>query len=613
MCGISGFCNFKEDLRNNLNNQSILSEMGKTLTHRGPDTNGTYISKHVAFAHTRLAVVDILGGLQPMSRSVGGFEYTICYNGELYNTDELRNDLKEKGYTFTSTSDTEVLLYCYVEYHERCPEKFNGIFAFAIWDSAKEQVFVCRDRFGVKPLFYTFKDGNFIFGSEIKALLKFPGVKPVIDRTGLCEVFGIGPARTAGNGVFKDIYDIKAGHYAIINKDGFKNYTYFKLKSEMHKDSYEETIENVGFLLRDAIKRQLVSDVPLCTFLSGGLDSSIITAIAAKEKGAGFSTFSFDYKDNSKYFKANSFQPDTDRPWVEKMVAYLNTNHTFLECDTDILADYLYSAVDYKDLPGMADIDSSLIYFCSQVKNTHTVALSGECADEVFGGYPWFHSAEAFNADAFPWSRNMETRNTVLSKDLLSNVNFDEYAFEKYDNSIKSAPILQGEGKEESRRREISYLNIEWFMATLLDRKDRASMASGLEVRVPYADHRLVQYVFNIPWDMKCKNGVVKNILREGARGVLPDEILFRRKSPYPKTYNPNYEKIVCERLREVLENPNSPILPLINKENVLKLISSTSDYGKPWFGQLMAGPQQVAYLLQVNYWLDKYGIEVLI
>jgi len=388
MCGIAGFSSFKQDFTNceNLSWMNIAKKMGETLSSRGPDGEGVFINKNVVFAHTRLAVRDVRRGLQPMTRTFGGFDYTICYNGEIYNTDELRADLEARGYKFSTTSDTEVVLCAYIHYGNACAERLNGIFAFMIWNDRDKCCYLCRDRFGVKPLFYAVIDDTLVFGSEIKALLEFPSVKPKVARLGFAEIFAIGPARTPGYSVFKDISEVLPGDFAIFDQYGFRKYPYWRLESKPHTDSFDETVENVKFLTYDAIRRQLVSDVPICTFLSGGLDSSVITAIAAdyqKERGEQLNTFSFDYADNDKYFASSDYQPEVDRPWVEKVSKLLNTRHHFLECDIKTLFDNLYAAVRAKDLPGMADVDSSLIYFGQEVADRgFKVALSGECADE---------------------------------------------------------------------------------------------------------------------------------------------------------------------------------------------------------------------------------------
>lgn len=615
MCGIAGFCDYNDDLSEEaLFWGALAKRMGAQLRHRGPDAAGVHVSAHAALAHARLAVVDIEGGKQPMTARADGFGCTITYNGELYNTEELRSELKSLGHTFETRSDTEVLLKCYIQYGFACAEKLNGIFAFAVDDERRNCCFLCRDRFGVKPLFYTMENGRLIFGSEIKALFEYPGVNPIVGRDGLCEVFGLGPARTAGNGVFENIHEIKPGCFAVFDREGFETHPYFELKSHEHPDSYEDTVKRVRSLLEDAVTRQLVSDVPLCTLLSGGLDSSIITALAARDyqsRGQVLSTYSFDYVGNDRYFKPSAFQPDADTPWVERMVQFCGTKHTCLECGNLQLADCLYDSVEAKDLPGMADVDSSLLHFCRQIKKNHVVGLSGECSDEIFGGYPWFHKKEAFEGHTFPWSPDLSVRTDLLVPEIADALDLPDYVNRRYEESIAAVPVLPGESAQEKRRREISYLNIYWFMALLLERKDRSSMASGLEVRVPYADHRLVQYVFNVPWEYKCRNGVAKGLLRDAARPWLPEDVLMRKKSPYPKTYNPEYERIVRQRLKMVIDDQNEPIHTLVSKKAVESLLEGTSDYGKPFFGQLMAGPQLMAYLLMVNYWLKKYDIAI--
>lgn len=615
MCGIAGFCNFHENYTARTPEcYRILNRMKDKIKRRGPDDNGLYLSEHAGLAHARLSIIDLTNGKQPMSKVVGNKMYTIIYNGELYNTAELRTDLELKGWEFRTTSDTEVILLGIIEYGNDFVKQLNGIFAFAIWDENHQTISIFRDRLGVKPLFYTVINDTLIFGSELKVLFEYPDCKPVIDKQGLCEIFGLGPAKTYGSGVFKNCFEVLPGYYNVYTKDGLKAVKYWELISSPHTDSYDETIEKTAFLVRDSIKRQMISDIPICTFLSGGIDSSIVTAVCAGELaklGECLNTFSFDFDGNDEFFKANSFQPSRDRPYVDLMVKHLNTNHMYLECDNMKLADYLYESVDAKDLPGMADVDSSLLYFCSEVKKHNKVTLTGECADEIFGGYPWFHNQEAFDAHTFPWSRNVEPRKQLLKDELLQELNLEEYILSSYEKSVKETPKLEGESGLEARRREIAYLNIKWFMITLLDRMDRTSMYSGLEARVPLADHRILEYVWNVPWDIKCKDGVVKHLLRESARGLLPEDILTRKKSPYPKTYNPLYEKLLADRLMAVLEDPNSPINALADITKVKNFINTPSDYGKPWFGQLMAGPQMLAYMLQVNYWLDKYQVKI--
>ena len=636
MCGIAGFFNpFTDYTKEELYHKKILDSMNQAQKHRGPDDEGTYLSDLCGLAQVRLNIIDLVTGHQPMQRTRGDRTCVIAYNGEIYNTPELKAELLLAGETFQTTSDTEVILAGFFRHGPDYIKKLNGIYAIALWDDRAKELHLFRDRLGVKPLFYTQRashtpslcgsgglrpakhtppDNTLVFASEIKGLFAFPGITPAIDRNGLCEIFALGPAKTYGKGVFKNIVEVLPGEHIFFDRTSCKKEFYWKLESRPHTDSFEKTIEKTRWLLTDSIKRQMVSDVPISTFLSGGVDSSIVTAVCAEElkkRGKTLDTFSFDFADNDKYFKSNAFQPSQDRPFVEQMADTLGTNHRFLECSSQDQIDCLYKAVDARDLPCMADVESSMLYFCSRVKEFDTVALTGECADEIFGGYPWFHKKEAFETNAFPWSPHMEPRQTLLCDSLIQELHMEDYARAAYEKTISETPVLLEDSPEEKRRREIAYLNLCWFMATLLDRMDRTSMYNGLEARVPFADYRIVEYVFNVPWSMKCPDGIVKGLLRHAAEGLLPKEILWRKKSPYPKTYDPHYEKLLGSRLKDVLDSPNAPIRNLLDTKKVQRFLDSPSDYGRPWYGQLMAGPQMLAYMLQVNYWMEKYKIRI--
>jgi asparagine synthase (glutamine-hydrolysing) len=613
MCGITGWIHYKRNLSNQ---EKLVGKMAETLTKRGPDETNTWVNHHVAFGHKRLIVVDPEGGRQPMSITHQGYNYTICYNGELYNTEDLRAVLKGKGYSFKGHSDTEVLLTSYIEWREECVQHLNGIFAFAVWDSEKEHVYIGRDRMGVKPLFYFEKDGGIVFGSEIKALLAHPDVKPQVTHQGLAEVLGLGPSRTPGEGVFKDVKELRPAHAMIFSKDGLKIWRYWNVKSEQHKHSFVETVANVRFLLTDAIKRQLVSDVPLCSFLSGGVDSSAITAIAAntyRDEGKGnLHTYSIDYEENDQYFTKSDFQPNSDTPWIEKMSKEFNTIHHRSVISQEVLKDYLIEAVHVRDLPGMADVDSSLLWFCKEIKNDFTVGLSGECADEIFGGYPWFHREDDFNRRGFPWMRSVAERQGLLKDDWNKKLNLQEYVLYQYDKTVAETPLLDGENDIETKRRQLFYLNLIWFMTTLLDRKDRMSMGASLEVRVPFADHRLVEYVWNIPWEMKMHGNREKGILRKALEGILPNEVLYRKKSPYPKTHHPVYTKLVSDWLNEILADRSSVLYELFNEQKLKEIVKTGgAAFQVPWYGQLMTGPQLLAHLGQIHVWFEDYGIQI--
>jgi len=614
VCGITGWIDWHQDLHQQV---PVVKRMAQTLAKRGPDAANVFSARHALLGHTRLIVVDPAGGAQPMTRSTDGQVYTIVYNGELYNTEEIRLELASKGHSFQSHSDTEVLLKSFIEWDEKCVEHLNGIFAFAIWNHQHESLFMARDRLGVKPLFFKEHGSSLLFGSEIKAILEHPDVLAEIDREGLQEVFGLGPSRTPGHGVFRGLKELRPAHILRYDRNGLKIRRYWNVESKTHLHTLEETIEQVKYLVKDAVIRQTAADVPVCTFLSGGIDSSAISAIAAndfKEKGKEIlHTYSIDYKQNDVFFKTSLFQPDADGPWIKKVAEFLQVQHHFEYMDNALLAVRLEDAVKARDLPGMADVDSSLLWFSEQIKQNYTVALSGECADEIFGGYPWFYRKELLQANSFPWMKSEEERNQLLLPHWQKKLDLKGYVSGRYMETLAEVPHLLGEGTIEKRRREMFYLNMIWFMSTLLERKDRMSMGASLEVRVPFADHRLVEYVWNIPWEMKMLNGREKGILRKAMEGILPHDVLYRKKSPYPKTHNPEYLIAVKKMLKNVLNDKSNPILELVSKQKAEEILDSDgSSFKVPWFGQLMTGPQLIAHLVQINIWLKHYNINII-
>ena len=609
MCGIVGFVNYKKDTYKYRN---VLNNMTQKLSNRGPDEQGFYVNKNVALGHKRLIVIDPEGGKQPMIEKFSFGEYVIVYNGQIYNTKELREVLLDNGFSFNGHCDTEVLLKSYIHYGKDVVNHLNGIFTFAVWNTKTEELFLARDHFGVKPLFYTEQDNGLIFASELKSIFEYPGIEKIVDAQGISELFGIGPAHTPGITIYKDIFEIKPGHFAIYNKSGLHIEEYWKLKSKPHEDDFDTTCKKLRHLVEDAISRQLVSDMPICTFLSGGLDSSIITKFAAdfrKENGLSpLDTYSVDYVDNDKNFVKSDFQPNSDNYYIKLMTDNVYCSHHTIMLDTPELAKSLENAMISRDMPGMADVDSSLYLFCREVKKEKTVTLMGECADEIFGGYPWFFREDALKSGTFPWSIAINERNQILHPSISSKIDLKDYIDYRYNQSLSNVEILDNDSFDTSEKRKISYLTITWFMQTLLDRADRMSMANGFEVRVPFCDYRLAQYMYNVPWNMKAYKGREKGLLRYVMRDVLPNEIIDRKKSPYPKTHNPTYLNAVKSKLQEIMKNPDSPINYLLNRNYILDILNTDGKaFSRPWFGQLMTGPQLMAYLCQVNMWLEMY------
>ena len=608
MCSIGGEIDFLNEIRV----EDYHYRMVDTMRRRGPDDSGVYHAQNAVLLHARLAVIDPERGRQPMSFIYNGAVYTIVYNGEIYNTDEVRKELEEKGIVFETSSDTEVVLKAYAVFGERCVNMLNGIFAFAVWNEKSQSLFMARDRMGVKPLFYKLTNGRIIFASELKSLFEHPDIDAVIDLKGISELMLIAPGRTPGYGVFKGIKELKQGYCARFDRFGYREKKYWDVSPRKHTDTFEETVQKVRTLLTDAIERQLVSDVPVGTFLSGGLDSSLISSVAAKhmaKRGERLKTFSVTYRDNEKYFRQSRFQPNSDEVYIKKMSDYLDSEHTMIVIDTPDLADALYSAVDARDLPGMADVDSSLLLFCSEIKKHVTVALSGECADEIFGGYPWYRDEKIRSAYGFPWAQSTDYRSGFLKDNFLRKINCRDYVNWLYDEYVEATPCEDSDNPTDKRMKEMVYLNMHWFMQTLLDRKDRMSMYSGLEVRVPFCDYRIADYLYSVPWEMKDYKGREKGLLRKAAEGLLPDEVLWRKKSPYPKTHNPSYLAAVSAILKEILADKASPLFEIADYDAVSALL--TTERAEPWYGQLMTTPQTIAFMIQLNYWLEKFNVKI--
>ena len=606
MCSICAIADFTSNDKLNPGNLAI---MGKTMKHRGPDDSGIYLGKNVIMHHNRLSVMDIAGGKQPMTAFLNDKKYTIVYNGEIYNTDELKTELPGHGANFLTNCDTEVVLWSYIVWGEDCVSRLNGIFAFAVYDEKEEKLFMARDRFGIKPFFYSVIGSTLLLASEIKALLAHPNIKPKVDKTGLWQLLFLSPVSLNSTTVFRDIYELAPAERAVFDKNGLRINKYWKLTAAPFSDSREAAIYKTKELLLDSVKRQIRSDVPLCEFLSGGLDSSAITAIASKEcreNGTKTDTYSFEYEGNKENFKSSLFQPQGDDAYATGLADFLQTNHTVLTAPTEQVAKCLYAAVDARDFPGQADIDSSLLYFCREVKKRHTVALSGECSDEIFGGYPWFYREEMINRDFFPWIHDPFARISLFKADIAVPDDGYRYICEKYREDKATYSLLEDDSDEMRRSRIATNLSVNYFMTSLLERKDRMSMASGVEVRVPFADHRIAEYVYNVPWGIKFEGGVEKALLRNAMSDFLPSYITHRKKSPYPKSHNPEYENLVTSMLQGELAKKESLFNDLIDKAKLSEMLSSD---GQTWFGQLMAKPQLIAWLLQLAYWLEKYSI----
>lgn len=611
MCGIVGFTNNNNQIENP---KEILIQMTDKLIKRGETSYGYYEKKNVYLGHRRLSIIDLENGHQPMSaKDSEGNNYTIVYNGEIYNTEELKHFLEVNDVKINTSSDTELILKGYIKFKEKILNYLTGIFAFCIYDETKEELFLTRDQIGVKPLFYTILNNELIFASEMKSILLNEKVERILNIHGMQKLFGIGPARMKGETVFDNIFEIKPGHYVKFKDNDLEEKEYFKIKSTDHTDNIEATKEKIRYLLEKSIKNQLVSDVNIGTFLSGGVDSSIITAVASKNIGKeALKTFSIDYIDNDKNFVKSDFTPARDNEYIDIMKNEFKLNHKYITLDNEKLYYSLFEAMIGRDVPSMADIDSSLLLFCREVKQDVTVSLSGEFSDEIFCGYPWFFREDTLTSNTFPWSIALDLREDLLNTKIKDKVKIKEYVSNMYKEAIAEVPLENTKNSKDITMKILSYLTMYYFGANLLDRTDRMSMLSSLEVRVPFADHNLVEYVYNIPWDIKNINGSEKGILREAFKDLVPEDVLFRKKNPYPKTFSPVYTKLVEEEITKIITSDECKIKEIVNIDYIKEILSKTDDeFKRPWFGQLMQRPQLLAYLIQLEMWLNEYNIVI--
>ncbi|MEV1090158.1 asparagine synthase (glutamine-hydrolyzing) [Streptomyces microflavus] len=616
MCGLAGWVGYDRDLSRL---GATAEAMTATMACRGPDDEGVWTAPHAALGHCRLSVIDLEGGRQPMHVTApdDGLP-VVVYTGEVYNFLELKEELSGLGHEFRTSSDTEVVLHAYLEWGEEFAERLNGMYALAIWDPRTEELLLVRDRMGVKPLFYYPTRDGVLFGSEAKAILAHPEAEAVVDREGLAEIFAI--INTPGHAVFKGMHEVVPGTTVRFGKDGRTTRTYWELTAQPHGDDLDTTIAQVRELLDDIVRRQLIADVPVGTLLSGGLDSSALTALAAKTfrdqgRSERVKAFSIDFKGNDEAFAGNGIWQDPDTPYAVEVAEHCGAEHIVVELENaDVLDESIRARVlRCQDLPiSTGDMEHSLLHLCTALKRQVTVALSGETADELFGGYNWFFDKEAVEGDTFPWYdawQRLGGLDTMKEIGLWDRLGLEEYVKARYAEALAEVPRLEGESGREERMRELTYLNISRWENFLLDRKDRISMAASLEVRVPFTDHRLVEYVFNVPWEMKNFDGREKSLLRAAVADVLPESVLTRKKSPYPSTQDLEYVRALRDKVAALLDE-GSPVLALVPAESVQLLLDKPLE-SYAGLGGLWGTRAVMERLVEFNTWVTLYGVRV--
>ncbi|MFE1313755.1 asparagine synthase (glutamine-hydrolyzing) [Streptomyces sp. NPDC058755] len=610
MCGITGWVSFDRDLTSE---STALHAMTETMACRGPDDRGTWAEGPAALGHRRLAIIDLPGGRQPMSVRTPEGAVALVYSGETYNFTELRRELTDRGHRFTTDSDTEVVLHGYLEWGDAVAERLNGMYAFAVWDARHDRLVMIRDRMGIKPFYYHPTPDGVLFGSEPKAILANPLARPRVALDGLRELFTM--VKTPGHAVWDGMHEVEPGTVVTLDRTGLRTRVYWRLETRPHTDDRDTTIDTVRSLLDDIVRRQLVADVPRCTLLSGGLDSSAMTALAARqlaEHGEKVRSFSVDFVGQTDNFVADELRGTPDTPFVHDVARLARTDHQDIVLDAQSLADpgVREKVIRARDLPaGFGDMDTSLLLLFRAIRDQSTVALSGESADEVFGGYLQFFDEEARRAETFPWlvhfGRHFGDDADVLRPDLAKTLDLEGYIADGYRTAVAAIHRLDGESDFEYRMRQICHLHLTRFVRILLDRKDRMSMAVGLEVRVPFCDHRLVEYVYNTPWSLKSFDGREKSLLREATADLLPRSVYDRVKSPYPSTQDPRYARALQVQVKDLLARPSHPVFGLVDRERVRQ----AAERDTPVNTQVARRGLERA--LDLAQWLDLYNPEL--
>ncbi len=609
MCGVTGWIDWETDLRTR---GATVAAMAETLACRGPDAAGTWLSRHAALGHRRLSVIDLEGGAQPLATDPASEapRTALAYNGELYNHVELRAELERSGHVFRTRSDTEVVLRAHLQWGADAPRRFNGIFAYALWDGRAEELLLVRDHLGIKPLFWHAYADGVLFGSEPKAVLANPLFRAELDAEGVAELFALPAAPTAGHGLFRGLREVRPGHLVRVRRAVTRETRYWELVSRPHTDDAGTTRETVRALLADAVERQLMSDVPLCTLLSGGVDSSAITALAAlarERAGQGkVSSFSVDFP-GSDGREPDAWRTGADAPFVAAAAEHIGTLHTSVVLPDDDLLQAREAVLRARDRPGWGEMDASLHLLFREVRRRSTVALSGEAADEIFGGYPYFHDPAAVAADTFPWLHGRTTPAALLRPEVRAEVRPEEYTAAQYRASVAATPVLPGESGADRRTRELFHLALTRWLPPLLERVDRVSMSVGLEVRVPFCDHRLVEYAWNVPWALKAPGGRSKGLLRDAVRDLLPARVADRPKSGYPSTPAVRYTRVLTDRAHELLADPAAPVFDLVDREVVRAALAEGRALPSP-----RTAPNPVGgldHLVQVDEWLRAYRV----
>jgi asparagine synthase (glutamine-hydrolysing) len=602
MCGVVGWVDFASPAGAG---QDVLDAMVATMANRGPDGTGTWLGPYVALGQRRLAVIDVEGGRQPMTAAAGPGSVVVVHSGEIYNFGELRAELAGRGHRFVSRSDTEVVLRAYLEWGEGCVGRLHGMFGFAVWDQARERLLLARDRLGIKPLYYLPGPAGVLFSSEPKGLLAHPSFRPEVDEQ-LLPILLNPRLALPGETPLRGLRELSPGHLLRVDRDGCHEQRYWGLVSREHVDDLPTTARTVRELLATAVRDQLVADVPVGTLLSGGLDSTALPALAARHHHGPLSTFAVDFAGDAQDFRPTALRPERDAPYAALAAGRLGTDHHQVVLDPEAVARNTEAPLHARDLPTHGQFDGSAQLLFRAVREQVTVALSGEGADELFGGYPWLHRPDMIRRDTFPWLGDAPRLTDCLAPDVQARVRPDEAERDRYATLRARVPRLPGEGGLNARMREVLFFGLHGPLAYLLDAADRLSMSVGLEVRVPFCDHRLLEYVWNIPWSMQTADGREKTILRLAVGDLVPSEILTRAKSGYPAMHAPAQDARVRRAVHALAADKSSPLYGLLDRDRIRAIAAGTNDTMTH-----VSGAHFLAPLLEVDRWMREYQVVV--
>ena len=531
--------------------------------------------------------------------------FDVFVDGEVYNEDHVQEELCAAGFPQAKYKE-ELFLYAYLLWGTGAMEHMEGAFSFAVLQD--NSLFVAKDPLGLRPIYYQKDAGTVRISNRISTLLEYDEKPAVLDKNGILELFTFGPSISEDKTLLKGMYALPMGSYLQVRNHEIHTEVYYHLHAKPHTDSLEETVQKVHDLLTDSIRAQLKGCC--ASFLSGGLDSSIITSVAAKEQ-KDWRTYSLDYEGNKENFKGNMYQVSLDNQFIDEMIDACGCDHSSLVITQQELLNRLTKAMKARDCPGMADVDSSLLWLCEHVAEHERIILSGECSDEIFGGYPWFYREELKDLDTFPWLRSSDERISMLNEQI-RDLDYEGYRKQQYENSLREVEMLDSDSEQDKRARIHTLLCLHWFMQTLVTRQVCEGDMANLNIRAPFANVKLLEYVYNIPWDLKFLDQEEKGILRKAFEKELPASVAHRKKNPFPKTHNPLYAELISRKLQERYDDPNSPLHVLLDDAKLKELINSRGEsYQLPWYGQLMSGPQLLAYLYQIDQWILTYDIQI--